>query len=169
MWYFPFQWGHSNHISFLTPPAFCAARADSQGPVFEQWFSSQAGVGDGGGGRPRSDCSATQAQCHSSDGVAGVSFSLQDVRKLKWFIGCRSNYHTPSAAPPTPTLFWAVRWIPNTLASVHTLQLMVNDVQGKCFHNWFLPSFHHAVSEASEFLFIPMKRCSASWVPGHFG
>lgn len=54
-----------------------------------------------GGGGSVCVCGGAQPLCLAW----GIVLRLQDVRKLKWFIGCCSNYHTPTAAPPHPAHF----------------------------------------------------------------
>lgn len=164
MWYFPFQREHSNHISSPTLPAFCSSPADSQEAMFAQQQSSST-AGDNTGW----PASATQAHTHypSADAVLSVIiWSLQDVRKLKRFIGWCSNYHRPTDFFFFffSTGFWEAKWILNALAFFHTHQPRVNYVLRKCFNNSFFAEFTPRCIWSSE-----MNKCSTTWVLGHSG
>lgn len=96
-------------------------------------------------GQHRPACSTRQAHTHTHTPTQHLSadatlrafiWSLQDVRKLKRFIGWCSNYHRPTVAFFCTGL-WAEKWILNVLAFLHAHQPVVNYVPGKCFNNIF--------------------------------
>lgn len=138
-------------------PHSASVRPDSQGPMFVQRQSSSRG-----GGTTRRSTTQTQPHTHThalnlnADAVLRVNvWSLQDVWKLKRFIGWCSNYQGPTVAFFSRSGIRAEKWILNVLAFLHAHRPVVNYVPRKCFNNSFLPSLHHIAWEAARWISTP--------------